>query len=202
MSAYPTVVSFYTDDWEYPQYAEKLKQDCSRLGLRKYIIRKEDSGGWLANTRLKPIFILESLMRLREPLLWIDVDGSLLKMPELLQSGHGIDIAIRPKPKGRSRKWHVGTMYFNYTSATIGFLQEWCEHIKGHKESDEVSLNQMWAEDNPVFKELRICELPPEYFQMLRASQPEPLRKTVIAHRASKGKSKAEFMKKQSLNWD
>lgn len=197
--SYPTIISYYTDDWEYPKYAKKMKEDCVRLGLKRYIVKKDSAGGWIANTRMKSTFIYETMMRLREPVLWIDVDGSLLKVPELLYGCYPYDFAARPKPSFAMRKWHVGTMYFNYTSASLWFLSEWCKMKAEEDESDEVLLDKLWKSNEAVRTGLRVAELPKTYFQMLNGTEPEPLRHTVIAHRASTGESKREYMQKHKV---
>ena len=39
-SEYPLIISFYTDDWTYPQHADRLRGECDRLGLAHHIERR------------------------------------------------------------------------------------------------------------------------------------------------------------------
>ena len=193
---YPTIISFYTGTWLYPNYATKMKVACRGMGLESHIVYYKDTGEWLSNTRLKPQFIYDTIQELKRPVLWIDVDGSIMKVPELLKEGYSFDFAAKEMGKHRERIWQVGTMYFNYTPASLAFLKEWSRRVKTDRWSDELSLDEMWKERGEEVRNLRADDLPKEYFQMLRGDQSSPLRNSVICHRASKGDSKMVFMKK------
>ena len=67
-SNHPLIISFYTDDWTYPQHADRLRGECDRLGLAHHIERRPSAGGYLENTCQKPTFILECLQRYGRPL--------------------------------------------------------------------------------------------------------------------------------------
>ena len=194
----PTVISFYTNNWEYPAYANKLMKSCERLDVGAYIVEVEDTGSWIGNTKRKPQFILDQLTNLKRPVLWIDVDGSLYKRPTLLQEPFEYDIALRPRPGGHARKWHVGTMYFSYNERAIKFIEQWIYYTEkaGKDGSDDRALEDMWKGDKLTFDDLRVFELPATYFQMLNSNHPTPLLPTVIAHRASEGDSKKRYMKR------
>lgn len=194
---YPTIISFFTKTWEYPSYALKMKVACKNIGLENHIVcHGGDTGDWISNTRLKPQFIYDVIRELQRPVLWIDVDGSIIKAPELLKEGYPFDFAARKMSKARDRIWQVGTMYFNYTPAALDFLKEWNRRIKKDTWSDELSLDDMWKEGGEEIRNLRADSLPKEYFQMLHGDQCIPSRTSVICHRASKGEAKMLFMKK------
>ena len=193
---YPTIISFFTPTWEYSRYATKMEVACKNMGIESHIVRKDDTGDWIANTRMKPPFIYEALQELQRPVLWIDVDGSIMKVPELFKEEYPFDFAARKMDRHRERTWQVGTMYFNYTPAALAFLKEWNRRIESDDWSDELSLDDMWKEQGEEVQNLRVDELPKEYFQMLRGDNTQPMRNTVICHRASKGDSKARIMRK------
>jgi len=193
---YPTVISFYTPTWEYPNYATKMEVACKTMGLESYIVHVRDTGDWITNTRIKPKFIYEALQELQRPVLWIDVDGTLVSVPELFKEEYPFDFAARKMASHRDRIWQVGTLYFNYTPAALAFLEEWNKRLKDDTWSDELSLDDMWKEQGKEVQNLRVDELPKEYFQMLRGDNTQPLRNSVICHRASKGVSKMQTMKR------
>ena len=62
MSAF-TVVSFYTPDWKYPEYAQSLIKDCVRLGLDYSIESKPSTSTYVGNCNLKPYFIRENFKK-------------------------------------------------------------------------------------------------------------------------------------------
>lgn len=195
---YPIIISFYTNTWEYPNYAKKMKLSCEKLGLEHYIVEEKDTGNWLKNTAKKPSFIYKTLQHFQTPLLWIDVDGSILKKPELLKNCD-FDFAARKKDSKQSRVWHVGTMFFNYTEPSLNFLKLWNERMETVDSSDELCLDIIWKEQSDIIKKLSVKELPKEYFEMLRQLNHTPSKETIICHRASKGESKMK-MKERTKN--
>jgi hypothetical protein len=186
---YPTVISFYTNTWEYPKHAERLKSECEKLGLNHHIEKLEDTGEWVHNTRLKPKFILDTLLKLKTPILWIDVDGSILKLPEELKLPTGYDIMGRHKRTEPERQWHVGTLFFDYNERVIQFLQDWVDLCRRTVGTDETALETVW-QNNP--NGLTFKELSETYFKViLKEHQIRP--NYVIVHRVSKSESKFRY---------
>lgn len=198
MHELPTIVSFYTYNWKYPNYAKKMQIDCDRLGLKHHIVSLPDTGKWIDNTKRKPQFILDTLNELKRPVLWVDVDGTVYKRPEIFDESFDYDWAAKKKRAGRVRVWHVGTMYFSYNDRVLAFLEEWIKEAdKLKNSSDELALDILWKNQSDVVQAAKAGDLPDEYFQMLNPSQPDALRHTVIGHRASEGDSKKKFMDNQ-----
>lgn len=178
---YPILISFYTDDWCYPEHAARLTEECKRLGLDHHIERRESAGGYLENTCQKPTFIRECLDRLDRPVLWIDVDGSIINRPDYFREP-GWDFQARKMPPSRPRTWHVGTMYWAPTA--LPFVREW--EARTGDMSDESSLEQTWAE---LGHTLRARDIPETYFEIPSWRRPMS-RGCVIFHRLSDWKGK------------
>lgn len=184
----PTIVSFYTNNWTYPLHAVRLKQECEQLGLDCYIKELQDSGSWISNTRMKTGFIRDTILYLRKPILWIDVDGSILKLP--IDIDQSVDFAARKKPIGAGRVWHVGTMFFNYTAKSLELIDRWYkEDIAG---SDELALEVVWNQGWDGTWQ----NLPLNYFYIQKKDSELP-DDCVIFHRLSTGESKKEFFRKE-----
>jgi hypothetical protein len=187
-----TVISFYTPDWKYPEYANNLKEDCFRLGLKFSIDQLPSQGEYVKNCNIKPRFIRDKLYQLKSPVLWVDVDGSLLKLPELLLS-HTIDAydIAGNRPTNNSERIHVGSVWFNYTDATLAFLDAWADAVDSS--IDDAAFNGVWGH----FKNrLQLFSLPPEYFfihKRVNTSIPE---NTVILHRLSSSDLKWQYKNK------
>ena len=180
-----TLISFYTKDWFYPEHALRLAEECDNLKIEHVIEELQSTGSYLKNTCLKPAFILEKLLELNSPVLWVDVDGSVLKFPTLMnQIQPRADFAAKRMAPERSRTWHVGTMWFNNTPATIEFLKKWIENVGNI--SDESALEKTWQDHGHL---LRTYDLPSEYFHISRKTHTIPTG-TVITHRISDGVSK------------
>lgn len=182
MTDAPTIVSFYTNDWEYPEYAERLKDNCKDLGLTCYIQERPSTGDYIQNTSIKPYFIQDALERYKGPILWIDCDGTLLKPPTALEhkSVSQFDFAAKQYKGPVSRSWHVGTLWFNYTEASIKFIKDWCAYSSIG--TDENSFEMAWQDNRHL---LNVYPLPPEYFIILTKYNCVPPDDAVIVHRLS-----------------
>lgn len=124
----PVVVSFYTPDWEYPRYAARLANLCDGHMIPYYIERLEGYNSYLKNTCMKPSFILDTLKRLKRPVLWLDADTAITEQPELTMPD--CDIAAVPftVPDTLGLKYHVSALYFNNTPESLKFLAEWSDN--------------------------------------------------------------------------
>ena len=209
-----TLISFYTNDWKYPQHAERLKAECESFGVPYKIEQLKSTGSYLKNTCLKPQFILDCLNDLKSPVLWVDVDASLLGKPETpikrnyvdVFDGYEIksvevlgelpDFAAKRMSEERDRTWHVGTMWFNYKPNVIEFLEKWIANTGNL--SDESALEKTWQDDGWM---LDTFDLPKEYFYIERISQ-EPPEGTVIMHRISDSNMKKREMRTAKIKRD
>ena len=180
----PLIVSFYTNDWEYPAHAERLKRECEALGLEYRVERRDSAGGYIQNTCIKPFFIREMMLSEKRPLLWVDVDGSILKRP-IFFDNLNLDFAAKHMTNARKRVWHVGTMFFNYTVAALKLLDRWCS-MSGTL-TDESALEEAWRGLNNI----SYTDIPANYFEVA-TGQYRPTSETVICHRLSKSPSKQQ----------
>lgn len=183
-----TVISFYTNTWEYPQHAQRLAKECEALGLSHYIRELPTTGSWISNTRLKASFVHKTLELLQTPVLWIDVDGSILAKPTEIDLD--MDFMARLQPTQVGRTFHVGTMFFNYTDEGRKLAKEWCD-MKDMVGSDESAFDFMWKQKD---QNVKWKNLPETYFRMFEG-KPLP-DDTVIFHRKSKDESKLRYYKR------
>ena len=189
------ITSFYTPDWKYPKFAKQLLSDCEQLGLRHYIVEKESKGDYAKNCNIKPFFIKEMLEKFKKPILWVDVDGSITSVPELLYSDEILqyDVAAN-RPAWNANKVHVGSMWFNYTKSAADLVDAWCESVSMGG-VDDGQFNSIW---NKYKDSIRFYELPSKYFVILKSLNSDIPEDSCIVHRISKSDLKKEF--KQKLN--
>ncbi len=181
---YPVIVSFFTEDWKYPEHAKRLEAECDSLGLRSYIREMPSRKGYIENSCIKPFFIRDCLEKFKSPILWIDVDGSIFAKPDFFLETDWDFQAKRMKPP-RKRFYHVGTMWFNYNDRVREFVSAWCARTGDM--TDESALDQTLKSRN---WDLKHRDIPEEYFRILhRNIIPEG---TVIGHRLSEWESKSE----------
>lgn len=154
-----TVVSFYTNDWEYPAHAERLKKECEDLGLPYLIEERPSTGDYIANTAIKPHYIKHCLDQLNAPVLWVDVDGSFVKFPHLINRLDSDFAACNYFNKEKlDRDWAVGILWFNNTDPARNLVQTWCDlAIKG---TDEAAFDLAWKSCQ---HQLSVTTLPDRY---------------------------------------
>ncbi len=189
-----TVISFHTPGGDYAKYAQGIASKCYRLGIQCYIEKRDDVGGYLANCRQKPMFILETLQRLKTPVLWIDADAELRKDPRgaLLVD---VDFMAGIMPPQRQRHWHVGTLFFNNTAQAKKLLRLWIKMLD-NETSDEAALDRVRCSSKWHGK---FAALPASYHwcrgKVWLAKDNQHIRdSTVILHNLSTSQSKNEAL--------
>jgi hypothetical protein len=192
-----TVVSFYTPDWKYPEYAQNLVDDCERLGLEYVIESKDSTNTYVGNCNLKPYFVRDKLQELKKPILWMDVDGSIITCPDLLVTPgiDSFDMAGNRSLTNTSRI-HVGSIWFNYTDITMQFVNTWCDAIAARGIDDSV-FNGLWQ---TFSDKIKFYELPPEYFVILTSPQSPVPDNSCIVHRLSNSTLKQDYKNKVKSN--
>ena len=185
----PTIVSFYTrgnDGDYYGQHAERLRLECEALGLRVWLKEVQLVGRpWIEMLRMKPLVILEALEAVQGPVLWIDVDGSVLKEPEGLAD---MDFMAVPKPPNHPRPFFMGCSFWNCTAGARAFLRFWSEEYETEG-SEELAFKRAFERAAGF---LRWAPLPEGYMHI--EGHAPTSGETVVLHRISKGPSKAEFL--------
>lgn len=185
----PKIISFYTQDWVYPDHARRLARECQALGLEYRIEELPSTNSYVGNTRLKSEFVQRCRSEESGPLLWIDVDGSIYQRPDLLTTLDGHDMAARRRRQVNEYgyTWHVGTLWFAPTAAAQAFVDAWARSDQG---TDEMKFDRAWRD---VGADTQIYQLPETYFFIYnstnRWSMPPD---TVVAHRISRGELKAQ----------
>lgn len=190
---YPIIITYFTSDWLYESYANEMREACKALGLDYHIVEKESAGGYANNCKIKPHFILESLIEYKRPVLWIDADGALLKKPEFF-CDLSLDFAAKTKKDKNRGRWHVGTIWCNYTNSTISFLKKWVESSKSSV-TDESALESTWKLYGDSIK---AGDIPEQYFFIHRRKSDMIPEDTVVLHRLSSGKDKLRLKYKKT----
>jgi hypothetical protein len=167
----PTVVSFYGGESLYYAAAEQLRRDCLALNLDHDIVELPKRAGetWLEICRRKSAFFLDMQQKHRRPILWLDVDSRLGKLPAALD-GATCDVAgflrgwryLRDfDPVAVPRFFAPFALFFNYTPRATAFL----ELLAGIAEkgptdaSDDFLLQEAWLRHE---QQLSVMVLPPD----------------------------------------
>lgn len=186
-----TVISFYTNDWLYPTYAARLREDCERFDLKYRIESRPSTNRYVGNCQIKPFFVQECLLDIKGPIFWIDADASILRSPDLLAEPQNADHdLVANRPCHDNSRIHVGSMLINYTEAMTAFVDAWCESIRRKSPLDDAAFNGTWDHFKTF---LRVRFLPLSYFYIQKKSHdPVPL-DTVILHRLSRSELKQRY---------
>jgi hypothetical protein len=155
----PVVISFYTNNWEYPKFAKNLQNDCEQLNLECYIQEKPNLNSYVDNCNIKPKFILECLLKFKRSVLWVDVDNSIVKVPNEMVSASGYDIIGVAKKD--SELVYVNCLCFNYTDQSVAFLEKWKDAAE--KFIDDGAFQQV----NKQMPDVKILKLPTIYNQTI-----------------------------------
>jgi len=178
----PLIISFYTDDEDYPEHAKLLSEDCERLGLDYYIEEKPSTRNYKHNCNIKPFFIKKTIEKFKKPVLWIDVDGSIISLPELFFDNKMLEYDMAANCRANdATKIHVGSMWFNYTKSTISLIDDWCESVVSGG-IDDGQFNSIWKKHKD---KIQFYKLPQNYFVVLKPSNLPLPDHTCIVHRLS-----------------
>lgn len=190
----PLVISFFTDDWEYPQHARRMRRDCESLKLEHHIERRDSTHNYIKNTTIKPFFIRDCLNKFQRPVLWVDVDGVLLKQPGLKNIDADFAACEYFNKQNLDRDWAVGILWFNYTPEAIALLDKWCSQATD--KTDEAAFDIAWKKLKDI---LKVYTLPPKYhFIKWRVSLEIP-EDTIFYNQLSKFEDK---LKRKNLKTD
>jgi hypothetical protein len=131
-------VSFYTDNWLYPEHAAALRESLERLGLQ-HDIRRVEGSDWLSNTRQKAAFIRE-MLDIYSQIVWLDVDSAIHQRPGMLLDFRE-DMLLRPHSTVPGRKWHVSVMGWKATRATRLLCNAWIKQCEQDGGTDEAAFD-------------------------------------------------------------
>lgn len=162
----PLIISFYTDDWTYADHARRMKDDCQRLNLECYIEQRESTRDYIRNTAIKPIFVKQCLEKFQRSVLWVDVDGLMLKKFPLSDLTEDFAACEYRNKKNLDRDWSVCMLWFNYTPGSLLLVNEWCNNA--HSGTDEAAFDVAWKK---LKHQVTVHKLPDHYiFSKWRSS--------------------------------
>lgn len=131
---FPTVICYYTQKSGYEKHVKRLITSCKKFNLPFSVDAIPSLGTWERNCCYKPKYILQKLLALQSPVLWVDADGEIVKRPTLFENISS-DIALpimEDLPEDHPSKMVSGTIYVNHTTSAFDILRAWdveCEHL-------------------------------------------------------------------------
>lgn len=180
----PLIISYYTNDWVYPEHADRFIKECQQFGLDHHVVKKPTTNNYIRNTAIKPFFIRECLINFKRPVFWVDVDAIILQ--PVIEPPDVFDIAAcKYLNSNLNRTWAVASLWFNYTPAALAFLDEWCN--RAELGTDEAAFDSAWQ---AIGSQVKIGVLPETYHFVKWSHRLEIPDNTVICHQLSKSEDK------------
>lgn len=188
VNEYPTIITFFTDNWEYKKFSMDLIKKCNELKLNYYVEERDNTNSYLHNTQIKPTFINSAFNNIHEDVsgvLWIDADGILSALPDFFKD-FKYEFAAKRMNKRRNRTWHVGTIYLKNNDKAKELVKQWILYTRKGNVSDEYGLDLLWKSGYFLKKKISFVEdIPQSYFNILNKTDRLPS-DAVISHRLSK----------------
>ena len=146
------VVSFYSDidgTTYYSDHAKRLKNQLDQLDISNDIREKPSLGSYQHNCHSKPQFIYDMLKEKEQPIIWLDVDSSVLKPLDIFQPmKYNTDIAVACSVPEKFESAKASPIYFGFNDRVMKFLSNWIRLVN----------NSAWFDHEPLLYLLdRIC---------------------------------------------
>jgi len=183
------VASFFTRNGSYPQLAQRLSDSCTRLGLHHRIVEAADTGQWKSSNNMKVAVIHQFMFELRRPVLWVDVDCEILKLPILLweedhdfaaYNWHGDSDNVNHVPYDPSRLFcSGGVLWFRYTAPAMELLWRWRAALAANPQGvDDQVLDEVYNSARPPVRPLWL----PRTYNFMTRLYGDPTPDVVIRH--------------------
>lgn len=140
------VVTAYTPDYRRP--AAVLQASCRRLNLECVAVPYADRGSWQKNCAAKPAIILDTLIRRRVPVLWVDADAVIWERPQWIESN--IERADIVTARGERDELLSGTFGACPTPAAIDLIETWRAKAETSDQWDQRVLHQVIAASSGI----------------------------------------------------
>lgn len=119
----------YDDSKYYEQCANRLKDQINSFNGELIIKNPKLTESYNANCLKKPEIILETLLEIKKPLIWIDADCYINLLP--IEMDQFIDYDIGFILRNHDYKTpHAALIYFNYNDNTLKFIRHWIDKCR------------------------------------------------------------------------
>ncbi|MBV8043294.1 hypothetical protein [Pluralibacter sp.] len=154
-------VSFFTDNWQYPQLALRLRKQLETMGLKHDIRQMASGADWLENTRIKARYI-RMMLNLYPSIVWMDADSDIHQLPCILMD-YSDDLFLRPHSTVRGRAWHVSVMGWKSNDKTKALCDAWIKQADAVGGTDEAAFDVVIAS---FAGKVSIGRMPLEYHRL------------------------------------
>jgi len=199
------LISFYSDienKTYYSNNANRLREECKSLDIQCSIQHKESLGSYRLNCLSKPQFILDKLLEIDQPLVWMDVDSRLHKSLQIFDQFRESDTdMVVSTSNGQLSGMKASPLYFGNTDNAKEFIGAWIKTTKDIIENDMGSFDhEPLFSLIPIFikKKMDIKFIGPEYCMWPGYTNDE----TYITMGLADSETKKENLRKMGLSED
>lgn len=159
-------IAYYTENTNYQNLAQNLRQSLENLGIAYYIEPIKDLGSWEKNTHHKAYFIQKVLEDRNQDILYVDVDAVFKRYPDLIQT-LDCDIAYRTENfRWRADEALSGTIFMKNNEKIKRLVNRWIE--LNEATPAERYKPETWEQKNMQralreMEDINYFNLPPEY---------------------------------------
>jgi hypothetical protein len=139
-----TIVAFYTP--EYERVLSPFLAMAEPFGLPIATRRMNSQGKWDVNTGLKPLALQYLRAEVKGPLLYLDIDTTILRLPALPPGTW--DVAVAPNPIfNHICRINASSFFLADTVGARNFLLRWRQWVRENSRRDHPGL--MYALETP-----------------------------------------------------
>lgn len=124
------IISFYSDvdgTSYYTDCANRLTEQLTELEVPFDIRPKESLGTYQKNCLSKPLYILSMLEEKKKPVIWLDVDSTVMETPEIFDTFEGNADMVVACASEDIMSAKASPIYFSYNDKVKVFLEKWIE---------------------------------------------------------------------------
>jgi hypothetical protein len=154
------IVAYYTKDTPYETLVPIFEKPLLNMNVDYTIKGVPNRGEWVANTCIKPEFILEMLDTFPQNIVYIDIDAIVRKYPILFDTLDA-DIAVHYL---HDKELLSGTIFLRNNEIVRKLLKMWILSVKSKLTWDQKALQRILdnLQDHNL-SQLKVVKLPPQY---------------------------------------
>lgn len=114
----------YDDSKYYENCSIRLKNQIEHFGGNLIIKNPSLTDSYNINCLNKPKIILDTLLEIKSPLIWIDADSNLNRLPIEFDEFNNYDIGFVIRNHDYNTP-HAAVIYFNFNENSLNFINVW-----------------------------------------------------------------------------
>ena len=126
------IISFYSEPDKsansshyYTQCSKIFNATCAKYKVKPHVEKLEGKLDYFKNTRMKPRFILDQMLKFKESVMWVDIDSKIISRAPVIPDD--VDIGAVKHKRPNTYPVYAHCLYFKYTEEVVAFLHRWAD---------------------------------------------------------------------------